>query len=124
MIRHMDDRAIYSCASFSSVQAVASRGKTTWHDFSAIHPEFAARSGVVDRAAREYLPFDAPPPRDGRLDRIQRFQLLTVRRLTGLRRCEPISALIFGRRRLIGDLSSFASGFHKINICAKAVIAG
>ena len=47
-----------------------------------------------------------------------------VRRLTGLRRCEPTSALIFGRRPLIGDWSSFASGFQKINICAKVVIAG
>jgi asparagine synthase (glutamine-hydrolysing) len=44
-----------------------------WHGLSAIHPEFAARSGVVARAAREYLPFDAPPPRDGRLARICSF---------------------------------------------------
>jgi len=44
-----------------------------WHGFSAIHPEFAARSGVVARAAREYLPFDTPPPRDGRLARIHSF---------------------------------------------------
>ena len=48
-------------------------GKPPWHDYSAIHPEFAARSGVVDRAAREYLPFDAPPPRDNRLARINDF---------------------------------------------------
>jgi asparagine synthase (glutamine-hydrolysing) len=41
-----------------------------WHEFSAIHPDFAARSGVVERAAREYLPFDAPPPRDAKLDRV------------------------------------------------------
>jgi asparagine synthase (glutamine-hydrolysing) len=44
-----------------------------WQDFSAIHPEFAARSGVVDRASREYLPFDAPPPRDDKLGRIHDF---------------------------------------------------
>jgi asparagine synthase (glutamine-hydrolysing) len=42
-------------------------GRPPWYDYSAIHPEFAARSGVVDRAAREYLPFDMPPPRDARL---------------------------------------------------------
>jgi asparagine synthase (glutamine-hydrolysing) len=48
-------------------------GRPPWHDFSAIHPEFAERSGVIDRAAREYLPFDAPPPRDGRLSRIHVF---------------------------------------------------
>jgi asparagine synthase (glutamine-hydrolysing) len=44
-----------------------------WHGFSAIHPEFAARSGVVARAAQEYMPFDEPPPRDGRLARIRSF---------------------------------------------------
>jgi asparagine synthase (glutamine-hydrolysing) len=44
-----------------------------WYGYSAIHPEFAARSGVVARAAREYLPFDTPPPRDGRLARIHSF---------------------------------------------------
>ena len=49
------------------------RGNPPWYNFSAIHPEFAERSGVVDRAARKYLPFDAPPPRDGRLARIDSF---------------------------------------------------
>jgi asparagine synthase (glutamine-hydrolysing) len=48
-------------------------GHPPWYDFSAIHPEFAERSGVIDRAALEYLPFDAPPPRDGRLSRIRVF---------------------------------------------------
>ena len=47
-----------------------------------------------------------------------------VRWLTGLRKCEPNSALIFGHRLLIGDLLSFASGFQKINICATVVTAG
>ena len=32
-------------------------GKPPWHNFSVIHPEFAARSGVVARAAREYHAF-------------------------------------------------------------------
>lgn len=44
-----------------------------WHTFSAIHPDFAAESGVIERAAREYLPFDAPPPLDGRRGRIESF---------------------------------------------------
>jgi asparagine synthase (glutamine-hydrolysing) len=44
-----------------------------WYHASAIHPEFAARSGVVDRAARENAPFDAPPARNGRLGRIRSF---------------------------------------------------
>src|SRR5262249_51893359 len=29
------------------------------------------RSEVIDRAAREYMPFDAPPSRDGKLSRIR-----------------------------------------------------
>jgi asparagine synthase (glutamine-hydrolysing) len=48
-------------------------GKTPWYDFSPIHPDFAARSGILDRAAREYLPFDTPPPRDFRLARVNDF---------------------------------------------------
>lgn len=48
-------------------------GRPPWYHFSAINPEFASRSGVIDRAAREYLPFDSPPPRNGRLSRIQDF---------------------------------------------------
>ena len=58
-------------------------GNPPWHDFSLIHPEFAARSGVIDRAAREYMPFDAPPLRDWRLGRINAFRELLARRPTG-----------------------------------------
>ena len=46
------------------------RGEPPWYDFSALHPVFADKSGVVDRTAREYLPFDAAQPRDGRQARI------------------------------------------------------
>ena len=35
---------------------------------------------------------------------------VTVRWLTGLRSCEPASALIFGRRPLIGDVVEFCIG--------------
>jgi len=45
-------------------------GKEPWHDWSVIHPEFATRSGVVARAAREYLPFDTPHARCNKLARI------------------------------------------------------
>ena len=41
-----------------------------WHDYSLIHPEFAAATHVIDRAAQESEPFDAPPVRDTRLGRI------------------------------------------------------
>ena len=48
-------------------------GNQSWYHYSAIHPNFAARSGVVDRAAREYLPLDAQPRRDTKLARINDF---------------------------------------------------
>src|SRR5262245_7963942 len=50
------------------------RGNPPWHNFCFIRREFAARSGVIDRAAQEYLPFDAPPTRDWRLARINDFR--------------------------------------------------
>ena len=46
-------------------------GNSPWHDFSAIHPAFAERSGVVERAAQEFAPFDGLPPRNGKLGRIR-----------------------------------------------------
>ena len=49
-------------------------GNPPWHDYSLIRPEFAARIGVIDRAARGYMPFDAPPLRDWRLGRINDFR--------------------------------------------------
>jgi asparagine synthase (glutamine-hydrolysing) len=49
------------------------RGKPPWHSFGVIHPEFAARSGVVARAASENYPFDAPPPRENRWGRVNDF---------------------------------------------------
>jgi asparagine synthase (glutamine-hydrolysing) len=45
-------------------------GKEPWYGSSVIHPDFAARSGVVARAARERLPFDAPHARCNKLARI------------------------------------------------------
>jgi asparagine synthase (glutamine-hydrolysing) len=46
------------------------RGNPPWYDYCVIHPELAARSGVIDRAARGDLPFDAPAICDWRLARI------------------------------------------------------
>ena len=73
MIRHWTIAPFIPAPLFRRYKQWRRGGKPPWYDFSAIHPEFAARSGVVDRAAREYLPFDAPPPRDGRLGRIRDF---------------------------------------------------
>ena len=99
-------------------------GNPPWHDYSLIHPEFAARSGVIDRAARENEPFDAPPIRDWRLGRINDFRMLLRDGRLVCEGASQVSASIFGPRRLIGGWLSFASGFQKINICAKAVTAG
>jgi asparagine synthase (glutamine-hydrolysing) len=49
-------------------------GSPPWYDYSVIRPEFAARSGVIDRAARGYKPFDAPPFRNWKLGRINSFR--------------------------------------------------
>jgi asparagine synthase (glutamine-hydrolysing) len=47
-----------------------------WHSFSVLRPEFAAQTGVIDRAARENeAAFDAKPPRDSRLGRIRDFRI-------------------------------------------------
>jgi asparagine synthase (glutamine-hydrolysing) len=46
-----------------------------WYEYSAIRPDFAARSGIVDRAAREYSPFDTPIPRTSRRIRINGLHL-------------------------------------------------
>ncbi len=47
-------------------------GLPPWHDCSLIRPEFAG--GVIDRAARDNMPFDSPPIRDWRLGRINDFR--------------------------------------------------
>jgi len=73
MLRSLTIAPIIPPALFRQYKRWRRGRRPPWHDFSAIHPEFAARSGVVARAAREYLPFDAPPPRDGRLARILSF---------------------------------------------------
>ena len=86
MIRHWTIAPFVPAPLFRRYKQWRRGGLPPWHDFSAIHPEFAARSGVVDRAAREYLPFDAPPPRDGRLASNSRSSIAIVRRPTGLRK--------------------------------------
>ena len=73
MLRSLTIAPIIPAALFRQYKQWRRGRRPPWHGFSAIHPEFAARSGVVARAAREYLPFDAPPPRDGRLARIRSF---------------------------------------------------
>jgi asparagine synthase (glutamine-hydrolysing) len=46
-----------------------------WYDYSLIHPEFAAATAVIDRAARQNEAFYMPPPRDSRLARIRELRI-------------------------------------------------
>jgi asparagine synthase (glutamine-hydrolysing) len=71
LIRHWTIAPFVPAPLFRWYKELRRKGVPPWHDFSAIHPEFAARSGIIERAAQEYLPFDAPPPRDGRVHRIR-----------------------------------------------------
>jgi asparagine synthase (glutamine-hydrolysing) len=73
MLRSLTIAPFIPAALFRQYKQWRRGGCPPWHGFSAIHPEFAARSGVVARAAREYSAFDTPPPRNGRLDRIRAF---------------------------------------------------
>jgi len=65
--------AIYSGPIFRLYKQWRWGASPPWYEYSAIQPDFAARSGIVDRAAREYSPFDAPPPRDSKMGRISDF---------------------------------------------------
>jgi asparagine synthase (glutamine-hydrolysing) len=73
MLRSLTIAPIIPAALFRQYKQWRRGRRPPWHGFSAIHPEFAARSGIVARATREYWPFDTPPPRDGRLARIRSF---------------------------------------------------
>jgi asparagine synthase (glutamine-hydrolysing) len=56
------------------------RGQNSqWHNVSFLHPEFAAQTKVIDRAAHEGEPFDTPPLRDARLGRIRDLQMESER---------------------------------------------
>jgi asparagine synthase (glutamine-hydrolysing) len=73
LIRHSTIAPCVPAPLFRRYQQWRRGGLPPWHSFSAIHPGFAGQSGIEERAAREHLPFDAPPPRNGRLDRIRAF---------------------------------------------------
>src|SRR5262249_8414151 len=49
-------------------------GNPPWYDYSVARLEFATQTGVIERAARENIPFDAPFLRDWRMDRIIRLR--------------------------------------------------
>ena len=71
MIRHCTIAPFIPPPVFRGYKQWRRSGRPPWDYFSAIRPEFAEQSGVVERAAREHLPFDVPPPREGKLHRIR-----------------------------------------------------
>ena len=70
MLRHHTIAPFIPRPIFRWYKFLSRGGKPPWYDRSAIRPDFAARSGIVDRAAREYMPFDTPLHRSGRKLRI------------------------------------------------------
>jgi len=75
MIRHYTVAPFIPAPIFRKYKQWSRGAYPPWYEHSAIQPDFAATSGIVDRAAREYLPFDAPPHRDSRLARIHDFHI-------------------------------------------------
>jgi asparagine synthase (glutamine-hydrolysing) len=73
MLRHWTIAPFIPPQVFRWYKQWGGNGKPPWYYMSVIHPEFAARSGTVDRAASEYLAFNAPPPRNCRIGRIRDF---------------------------------------------------
>jgi asparagine synthase (glutamine-hydrolysing) len=70
MLRHHTIAPFIPVPIFRWYKQLGRGGNPPWYEHSAIRPEFAAQSGIVDRAAREYLPFDKPIPRLGKQIRI------------------------------------------------------
>jgi asparagine synthase (glutamine-hydrolysing) len=50
-------------------------GAPPWHDVCLIRPDFAGSSGIMDRAAQDFMPFDAPPIRNWKMGRINDFRI-------------------------------------------------
>ena len=82
-------------------------GNPPWHDQSIVRPEFAARIGIVDRAARGYRPFDAPPIRNWRLGRLNA--------LRGW--CEAADFLAKARARFLLDIRTPACDQRIVEFC-------
>ena len=70
MLRHHTIAPFIPLPIFRWYKRWSRSGNPPWYEHAAIRPDFAARSGIVDRAAREYLPYDTPLHRSGRKLRI------------------------------------------------------
>jgi asparagine synthase (glutamine-hydrolysing) len=70
MLRHHTIAPFIPIPIFRWYKQLGYGGNPPWYEFCAIRPDFAARSGIVDRAARERVPFDAPISCSGKQMRI------------------------------------------------------
>ena len=70
MLRHCTIAPFIPVPIFGAYKRWRRGDKPPWYNHSAVHPEFGARSGIVDRAAQENSPFDSPPDSSGREVRI------------------------------------------------------
>jgi len=73
MLRHYTVAPFLPTSFFCKYKQWSRGANPPWYEYSAVNPDFAFRSGIVDRAAREYLPFDVPRRRDSKLTRINEF---------------------------------------------------
>jgi asparagine synthase (glutamine-hydrolysing) len=73
MVRRYTVGPFIPAAIFRMYKQLSFGASPPWYGYAALQPDFAARSGIVDRAAREYTAFCAPPSRDGRSDRLDDF---------------------------------------------------
>jgi asparagine synthase (glutamine-hydrolysing) len=73
MLRHCTIAPLIPEPVFRRYKQWCRRGEPPWYHAAALRPDFAVQSHVVERAAREHAPFDAPPPHTGRRARLQGF---------------------------------------------------
>lgn len=71
MLRHWTVAPIVPPTLFRRYKEWRRSGRPPWDTYSAVHPDFAARSGIRERAAREHLGFDLAPLRIGRQAQIR-----------------------------------------------------
>ena len=70
MLRHHTISPFIPAPIFRMYKKWGRGGNPPWHDYTAIRADFAARNGMIDRAARDRLPFDTPIPRETKMLRI------------------------------------------------------
>jgi asparagine synthase (glutamine-hydrolysing) len=77
MLRHHTIAPFIPVPIFRMYKAWGRSGNPPWHAYTAIRADFAARIGMIDRAARDRLPFDTPIPRVTKVLRIHDLHAIT-----------------------------------------------